>query len=135
MSQIRLLPLLLVVACGGSSGGATGPPQDPGPGPGPGGQNPPLTASVQLRSETDPVYGDESHSFVPSQVTIARTGRVTWTNSTGLVHNVTFANVQGAPASVPDFGSGSPERTFNTAGTFNYQCTLHAGMTGQVSVQ
>jgi plastocyanin len=30
--------------------------------------------------------------------------------------------------------AGSASRTFSTAGTFGYQCTNHAGMSGTVTV-
>jgi len=30
---------------------------------------------------------------------------------------------------------GSYSRTFSVAGTFNYHCTIHAGMNGKVVVQ
>jgi plastocyanin len=76
-----------------------------------------------------------SNTFSPSAVTIAATEAVTWTNGTGIAHNVTFGQVAGAPANVPDFTAGSVSRPFPTAGTYPYQCTIHAGMTGQVVVE
>ena len=54
--------------------------------------------------------------------------------STG--HNVTFNIVNGRPADISGTNSNTTiARTFATAGTFGYVCTLHAGMTGTVSVQ
>ena len=89
---------------------------------------------------TDPGDGNavamtSSNTFSPSSVTIAASEAVTWTNGSGTAHNVTFGQVTGAPANVPDFASGSQSRTFPTAGTFPYQCTIHPGMTGQVIAQ
>ena len=72
-------------------------------------------------------------TFDPQTVTISRGGSVTWTFAA--LHNVTFGGTTGAPQNIPDQATGSAQRQFNTAGTFNYQCTLHAGMQGTVIVQ
>lgn len=85
---------------------------------------PPTGATVQAGLTT---------AFNPTTVTIARTATVTW-QWAGLSHNVTFDAVTGAPADIPTRSTGQESRQFNTAGTFPYQCTLHAGMTGQVIV-
>jgi len=74
--------------------------------------------------------------FDPSSVTIAVGGTVTWTWSAGAVtHNVTFQTA-GAPANIANASSGSVPRTFNSAGTYQYVCTIHgASMSGSVTVQ
>jgi plastocyanin len=87
-----------------------------------------------MRSEGDG-YGGLTHEFSPSSVTIAPTGTVTWTNSSNQIHNVTFAAATGAPANVANHSSGTNNRQFSTAGTFNYACTNHPGLSGQVIVQ
>ena len=81
---------------------------------------------------TASVTATASNAFTPATVDIARTGTVTWTFQA--LHNVTFAGTPGAPSNIPDTPSGTQSRTFNTAGTFPYECTLHSGMTGQVIV-
>ena len=73
--------------------------------------------------------------FNPNSVTIAVGGTVTWTWNVANTHNVTFANVAGAPANIPNTNTGMVSRTFTTAGVFNYECTLHNGMTAVVNVQ
>lgn len=86
-----------------------------------------------MSSGTDP-YGYQTNAFTPTSVTIARNGSVTWTNSTGVSHNVTFTTA-GAPANIADHTSGTNARTFATTGTFSFNCTNHAGMSGSVTVQ
>ncbi|MBX3134512.1 MAG: hypothetical protein KF689_14110 [Gemmatimonadaceae bacterium] len=76
---------------------------------------------------------ESGNSFSPQSVTITVTGSVTWSNATLGVHNVTFATA-GAPANVANMSGGTATRSFPTAGTFEYQCTNHSGMTGTVVV-
>jgi plastocyanin len=72
-------------------------------------------------------------AFTPNAT--ARPAPVTWAwQGVTVAHNVTFAATAGAPLNIPDHTSGSDSRTFNTAGTFNYECTHHGGMTGSVTV-
>lgn len=120
--------LVGVLACGGGGGGGPTGPSTPTT---PGGPSP--SASVTMSSATD-TYGSATNSFSPSSVSIARNGTVTWTNGTGVVHNVSFSGT-GAPANIGDHSSGVNTRTFPAAGTFSYQCTNHPGMTGSVTVQ
>ena len=78
------------------------------------------------------VSATASSTFDPRTVVITRTGTVTW--SFALLHNVTFAATTGAPQNIADQATGTAARQFNTAGTFNYQCTIHPGMNGTVTV-
>lgn len=104
--------LALLSAC--SSYGSTSDAEPP---------DPVQDATVTLRST----------SFSPSNVAVFAGGSVTWNNTSGETHNVTFST-QGAPANIANHSSGSSARDFPTTGTFNYQCTLHAGMNGRVTV-
>ena len=132
--KMRIVFLAVVaMACGGGGGGdgyTTGPGPTPGPTPG--------TASGSANvstSQTDDGYGTAKFSFTPASVAITRGGTVTWSNENGVAHNVTFATAAGAPANTGNFSSGTISRTFNTAGSYSYSCTNHAGMTGTVTVQ
>jgi plastocyanin len=93
------------------------------------------TANVDVTVGAAPtnatVAATASSTFTPAQVVVARNGSVSWTFA--IVHNVTF-DTQGAPTNIPDTGTGSVSRTFATAGTFQYHCTIHAGMQGSVVV-
>ena len=70
--------------------------------------------------------------FDPDDLTVPMDATVTWEwHSGGTAHNVTFDD---GPAS-DDLTSGTFTRTFNTAGTFNYHCTIHGpSMAGTVTV-
>lgn len=73
--------------------------------------------------------------FSPFTVTIS-VGSTVRFNITGVAHDVTFAAVTGAPASVPVTApTAVVSRTFNTKGTFPYDCRTHPGMSGSVTVQ
>lgn len=75
-------------------------------------------------------------SFEPGSITIPRNSAVSFFNGSGIIHNVTFAAMPSPGVSnIPNHGSGDNARTFATAGTFGFECTLHAGMNGQVVVQ
>ena len=74
-----------------------------------------------------------NNQFSPTPLTVAVNETVTFQwNSAGTIHNVTFDD---GPAS-PNQGAGSFPRTFPTAGSFPYRCTIHVaeGMTGVVNV-
>jgi plastocyanin len=75
-------------------------------------------------------------TFAPQTIDVARTGTVTWDNQTGTVqHNVTFTAQSGVPTNIPNWTTGTQSRTFNTAATYNYQCSIHgAAMSGTVVV-
>jgi plastocyanin len=75
-------------------------------------------------------------SWNPTPITIKAGEKVTFRNSSGTLHNVQFdQGVPGRPANVSDFASSTKAVTFNTVGTFNYQCGIHPAMQGQVIVQ
>ncbi len=127
MRGALVLAFALQVGCSSGGGTSTEPPSTANP------PAAPATAEVQMQSGDDG-YGQTTHTFVPARVTVARGGAVTWSNSTSVLHNVTFAAAAGAPANISDHVSGTTTRTFSTAGTFSYACSLHAGMTGTVEV-
>ena len=98
-------------------------------------------------------------TFDPSQVTIRTGGTVTWAFGP-VKHNVTFQGAAaaialrpyhhdeddggdggggtggGAPANIPDTTNTSVARTFGSAGSYPYVCTIHGEqMSGTVTVQ
>jgi trimeric autotransporter adhesin len=87
---------------------------------------PPLAATVTTPGE----------SFSPAAVTIRAGGTVTWQFTGSTRHNVTFSGTAPTGGNIPDTDAGgSAQRTFSTAGTYNYTCTRHSGMNGSVTVQ
>lgn len=73
----------------------------------------------------------QDNQYSPAAATVAVGTTVTWTWTGANQHDVTFS---GGPAS-PTQASGTYQRTFNSAGTFNYQCSVHgAFMSGSVTV-
>lgn len=143
MAQIRqaLITGLFVAATaacsggGGSSGGSSLPTDPTGGGSNNGnngnnGVN--RTLSVTVTNNT----------FTPGATTITHGSTVqwTWNTCTGdgystescVEHTVTFDD--GPTSQLQDRGTFS--RTFNTAGTFKYHCTVHgAAMSGEVKVE
>jgi len=82
---------------------------------------PSATASVNVQDD----------QFVRASVQVLQGGQVQWTWRGGNQHNVTFT---GGPASATQT-TGSFQRTFPTAGTFSYMCTVHGqSMSGSVTV-
>lgn len=93
-----------------------------------------VTVTVQnFPAAADVVAGNATQTFTPATVDIAVGGTVTWTFG-ALTHNVTFGGQTGAPANIATTTNTQIQRTFNTAGAFPYDCTVHPGMSGTVNV-
>lgn len=127
LSDMRLLSIIalavLITSCGGSDSPVTGTtpvtpttPTTPAA--------PTVTTSVDMKSL----------AFTPSVIQVSSGAVVTFTNSDGFNHNVTFANT--AVGTTGNYSTGAKTLTMpTTAGTYPYQCTLHGGMTGSVTVK
>ena len=112
--------VVVVAACGGGGGGGTtgggGGVTNPG--------NPVLTNQVEMRNT----------AFNPDLIQVAPGSNVTFTNNDGILHNVTFSSA--AINSIGSFSTGSASTVMPaTPGTYDYHCTLHAGMAGSIKVQ
>lgn len=74
----------------------------------------------------------QNNRFQPTELQVGPGTTVVWSwASGGVQHNVTFED--GVASGTQ--GSGTYQRTFQTAGDYPYVCTIHgAGMTGIVTV-
>ena len=93
-----------------------------------------VTVSNNIPTTADVAVGSGGDTFTPSQVDLKAGGTVTYSWAAG-PHNVTFIS---PPSSVPNSGDQvagyTLPVTFTTAGTYDYQCTIHAGMRGTITV-
>jgi plastocyanin len=71
-------------------------------------------------------------AFSPASVTTTLGGSVTWTFQDTVAHTTT--SDQGFWDSGPKSGGATYGRTFTSAGTFAYHCTIHPMMHGSVKV-
>ena len=69
------------------------------------------------------------NKFVPSEIEVAPGDTVTWVFEGATVHNVV-----GQGFKSENKKDGTFEHTFNSAGEYEYVCTLHPGMKGKVVV-
>lgn len=88
---------------------------------------PPATA---INNNSDAI-NIENFAFNPSVITIKKDSTITWTNNDTVPHAIKSA----------DFNSETLTKgqsfsfTFNQTGTFNYICSIHPAMTGQIIVE
>jgi plastocyanin len=130
MRRISLftIALLTLAGCGGG-GAAIEAPQSSNPET----TNPPTTPS-NPGTPSSAVVTTAGTSFSPATITVTPGSVVTWRIS-GATHNVTFGAAKPTGGDIPDIAAGGQaDRSFGTAGTYDYQCTRHSGMTGRVVV-
>ncbi len=76
--------------------------------------------------------------YIPSSIVIDAGNKVTWVNEDSAFHSVT-SGFYDAPTNLFDSGHMNPFESYTLAfeetGTFDYYCTLHPWMMGQVIVQ
>ena len=112
--------LTFTVACSGSDSA----PSTPNPNPG----GPSSSVTIPTGAE---VLGNRA--YAPDDLTVDVGSTVTWTNTDTVAHTST------ADAGAWNSGTVAPggqfSRTFPTAGTFTYHCTIHPGMIGSVVVR
>lgn len=78
-------------------------------------------------------YALPASQFNPPTLTVVVNTAVKFTFFS-TTHNVTFDLITGRPADIPNSTNTSVNRTFTTTGSFTYNCTLHPGMSGTVTV-
>ena len=76
-------------------------------------------------------------NYAPAGVTVAKGGKVTWTNNDPVPHTVTSTSVPSGATSFDSMnmnGNATYAVTFTVDGTYQYKCTYHPWMHGTVTV-
>lgn len=91
------------------------------------------SAGVNLGAPSISVAATDQLMFSPARATLQVGQIVEWTNTGSVTHTVTFTNYPylSDPTLAP---GGTWEVKFEKAGTYAYECTIHAGMTGTLVV-
>jgi len=75
-----------------------------------------------------------SFAFVPSEITINVGNTLTWVNNDLVPHTITSDS--GTELNSPTLSKGKTfSYTFNTAGTYEYHCSIHSSMKGKIIVE
>ena len=74
-----------------------------------------------------------TNAYAPNPIDVAAGTTVTWTNNDTKTHDSTATDGSWGSGAIAPGGQFS--RTFSTAGSFPYHCTLHPGMVGTVVVR
>ena len=76
-------------------------------------------------------------AFSPATLTVAKGTKVTFSNQDSATHTVTSGANRTKDGKFDQQVTGSNETTitFDTAGTFEYFCTIHSSMKGTITVQ
>jgi plastocyanin len=78
--------------------------------------------------------GISEYKFSPSVTVVPKGSKVVWTNNDPVVHTVTSDNGTELASSLIANGTAY-YHIFNISGTFDYHCSMHPTMKGQVIVQ
>ena len=122
-AALALLLTAVLAACGGGGDEETG-----------GGGA--VTAEGAPDAQQPTVVGNAEHAFVPSTVeAVPGTLELTMEIEGGVPHNLVFDDEEvGADIALISEGSAAGTYTFSSPGTYDFVCTLHPGMDGEVVV-
>ncbi len=78
----------------------------------------------------------QGFKFVPAEISIPAGTTVKWTNLDSVSHTVTSTSAPaGGEFGTNTLGNGeSGSVVFNTAGTYDYKCSIHPNMKGKIIV-
>lgn len=113
------------IGCGSSYSPAPAPTPNPNP-------NPTPSGSTTMASIVRGAIGLTTTAYSPNPINVAVGGSVTWTNDDTIAHTSTSAGNWDSGTIAP---GGSFTKTFQTAGSFSYICSIHPNMVGTVNVQ
>jgi plastocyanin len=119
LTGVAVVALLVLVACGGSSGGG-------------GGSSTPVGTPTSASGGGSAV-SIANFAFSPQTLTVKAGTTVTWTNNDGAPHSVASTDGPSTSAKTTgvfdsgNLGAGQTfSFTFDKAGTYYYDCTIHA---------
>jgi plastocyanin len=126
-----------VASCGGGGGDTITPPPPPPP---------PPTCLANTFCMGSASFVTAASTTQPVTLTVAANTAVTWTNDSGILHDVIFddeasalAVGTGSAGNIPLHTSGSNQRQFAATGNHPFYCSQHGtattGMRGNVIVQ
>jgi plastocyanin len=76
----------------------------------------------------------KNFSFSPAEITINKGDTIVWQNNDSASHTITSDSGNELDSgTIPSNGKYS--HTFNSTGTFDYHCSIHASMIGKVIVK
>ncbi|HEV7664209.1 MAG TPA: plastocyanin/azurin family copper-binding protein, partial [Chloroflexota bacterium] len=93
----------------------------------------PTATAVDTNSVGIGAADNGEYSYAPSKNHVKAGSTVTWTNNGSLEHTVTFQGGIGLDSGLLSTGQSAAFQ-FDTPGTYNYFCTPHPWMLGQVVV-
>jgi len=98
-----------------------------------------VKADVIMPSKVSrPGCEETDRCYIPSQIVIEKGKQVIWVNEDSAFHSIT-SGFYDAPTDLFDSGHLDPFEsytlTFNKTGIYDYHCTLHPWMEGQVIVE
>jgi plastocyanin len=101
---------------------------------------PPAPIDMRGQAEVE-VVAKGGNQFVPANIVVDEGTELTWVNQDSIAHNVKksadavdFGAKFGVEAG--QFGPGDTYSfTFDKAGRYPYTCTIHAGMSGSITVE
>ena len=145
LAGVAVLAVLVLAACGGSSGGSGSSTPASSPTAASGGSSAPASSPTSASGGGSSAVSIADFAFSPQTLTVPAGTTVTWTNNDGAPHTVTSTDGPSTSAQTTgvfdsgNLGSGQTfSFTFDKPGTFYYVCTLHAAqasMHGTVVVQ
>ncbi|MEY2568815.1 MAG: hypothetical protein QOE35_3344 [Actinomycetota bacterium] len=117
MAKLRIVPFVLALAlaagaCGSSSDGGS-------------------ASNTTAAGATGTTVTLKDLKFNPDTLRVHAGDTVTWKWGESVLHNITAKDSSFKSDNKSD---GTFTHTFDKAGTYNYECTLHSGMTGEVDV-
>ena len=92
-----------------------------------------LNSNAQQKTRPNEVRID-NFAFTPKTLTVERGTIVTWVNHDDVPHKVTSTDKKFASSQALDTDQKF-SHTFTQAGTYDYFCSIHPRMTGQIVVK